>query len=150
MKRLAKIYDKKIGTVQVSLNEDLENEYLLKQGFEPMDIDERPFNGIYYLQGMRPADSVPTKDEISKLREYAYEVEVDGKYTAQIQRLRDEIQCLQEKIEELKQEEQTPEIIEEILQLTTEISDITTTISRLIIERREVVNDIKERYPYPD
>ena len=121
MKRLAKIYDEKIGTVQVSLNDDLENEYLLKQAFEPMDIDERPFNGIYYLQGMRPADPLPTHDEISKLRERAYTLEVD------------QITC---HINRLKDEEQTPEIIAEI--------------EALMQERAEKVQDIKERYPYPD
>lgn len=120
MKRLAKIYDEEIGTVQVSLNDDLENEYLLKQGFEPMDIDERPFKGSYYLQGMRPADPIPTHDEISELRERAYEREVDGKYTAQIQRLRDE--------------EQTEEIV--------------AKINELIIERKRKVEEIKQRYPY--
>lgn len=68
-----------------------------------------------------PEPIPPTHEDIEKLREHAYEVEVDG-ITAHIQRLRDK--------------EQTPEIEAEIL--------------KLIIERDKKVEEIKNRYPYPE
>lgn len=83
-----------------------ENHYMI-------DEDE-----LYYFTTPR---SPITHEDVEKLREAAYEAEVDC-ITAHIQRLRDE--------------EQTPEIEAEI--------------AELVAERAEKVAEIKERYPYPD
>lgn len=63
----------------------------------------------------------PTKEEISILREQAYIQNVD-KITCHINRLKDE--------------EQTPEVIAEI--------------ASLVEERKAKVEEIKQRYPYPE
>ena len=65
--------------------------------------------------------SVPTKEEQSKKREAAYIAETDP---------------IQTHIDRLKDGEQTPEII--------------AKIEELRIERDEKIEQIKERYPYPE
>lgn len=78
--------------------------------------------GQYNGEYLLKADiPAPTREEQSKKREQAYEDEVDG-ITAHIQRLRDK--------------EQTPEIV--------------SKIAELIAERDAKVEEIIQRYPYPE
>ena len=74
-----------------------------------------------YLESVKNEHPTPTKEEQSEKRALAYKQEVDP-ITCHIQRLQDE--------------EQTPEIEQEIADLKQ--------------ERSEKVEEIKERYPYPE
>jgi len=82
------------------------------------DDVEIAYTGDKYIKGYAPT---PDHEYQSKMREKAYEAEVDP-ITAHISRLRDK--------------EQTEEVIAEI--------------ERLMAERDEKVSEIKARYPYPD
>lgn len=73
------------------------------------------------LESVKNEHPAPTYDEVSQMRADAYRIEVDP-ITCHIQRLEDE--------------EQTPEIEQEIAELKQERSD--------------KVEEIKERYPYPE
>jgi len=74
-----------------------------------------------YLESVENQPFVPTKGDIEKMREQAYTKEVDP-ITCHINRLKDE--------------EQTEEIIAEI----EELKEL----------RNHYVQEIKERFPYPD
>ena len=89
-------------------------------GMRQMEVDQA-WNGNWYLRGHVPPQPAPTHDEQSEKRAAAYQAEVDP-ITCHIQRLEDE--------------EQTPEIEQEIADLKQ--------------ERSEKVEEIKERYPYPE
>ena len=78
-------------------------------------------DGKRYLESECPEPPPPTQEEQSEKRAEAYRQEVDP-ITCHIQRLSDE--------------EQTPEIEHEIADLKQ--------------ERSEKVEEIKERYPYPE
>lgn len=69
MKRLAKIIDEELGTVEVALEADLDNEYLLGLGYTPMDIDENPLRGQYYLDGRRPEEVKTIQEQITELED---------------------------------------------------------------------------------
>ena len=89
-------------------------------GMTEMDV-EQAYNGNWYVSGYAPEKPAPTKEEQQQARASAYAQEVDP-ITCHIQRLEDE--------------EQTQEIEQEIADLKT--------------ERAEKVEEIKERYPYPE
>ena len=89
-------------------------------GMTEMEVEEA-YNGLWYVKGYAPEKPIPTGEEIRQLRANAYALEVDN-ITAHISRLRDE--------------EQTEEVIAEI--------------SALIEERALKVEEIKQRYPYPE
>ena len=89
-------------------------------GMIEMEVEEA-YNGSWYVKGYAPEKPIPTEEEIRQLRANAYALEVDN-ITAHISRLRDE--------------EQTEEVIAEI--------------SALIEERALKVEEIKQRYPYPE
>lgn len=114
----AKIINEETKQCEVGLGTNAE--FYKSIGMVEMEV-EQAYNGSWYVSGYAPEKPAPTEEEIRKLRECAYEKEVDP-ITAHISRLRDE--------------EQTEEIIEEIEALKT--------------ERSEKVKDIKERYPYPE
>jgi len=95
-------------------------DYYKSCGMEEMEI-EQAYSGQWYVQGYAPEQPAPTHDEQSKMRAAAYQSEVDP-ITCHIQRLSDE--------------EQTPEVEQEIADLKQ--------------ERSEKVEEIKERYPYPE
>ena len=88
-------------------------------GMSEMEV-EQAYDGQWYLAGYAPAKPEPTKEEQQKARQEAYKAEVDP-ITCHIQRLSDE--------------EQTPEVIAEI--------------ATLVEERKDKVEEIKQRYPYP-
>ena len=81
---------------------------------------EEAWNGDWYVKGYAP-EQVVTKEEQRENRANAYKEEVDP-ITSHIQRLRDE--------------EQTEEVIAEI--------------ESLVDERTAKVEEIKQRYPYPE
>ena len=97
-----------------------EPEKLKKYGFEEMDV-EQAYNGNWYVSGYAPEKPAPTHEEQRENRANAYQIEVDP-ITSHISRLKDE--------------EQTPEIEQEIEDLKQ--------------ERSEKIEEIKERYPYPE
>lgn len=67
MKKLAKIFDEETGAVEVALEADLDNEWLLAHGFTVMDIDENPLCGQYYLEGRRPEEVKTIQEQIAEL-----------------------------------------------------------------------------------
>lgn len=89
-------------------------------GMTEMDV-EQAYNGAWYVAGYAPEEPEPTHEDQRLKRAEAYRIEKDP-ITCQIQSLRDE--------------EQTPEIVAEI--------------EALIVERKEVVENIHNRYPYPE
>lgn len=89
-------------------------------GMTEMDV-EQAWNWNWYVAGYVPEKTAPTKEEISALRDREYTLYVD-KITCHINRLKDE--------------EQTPEIIAEIEALKQ--------------ERTAKVEEIKQKYPYPE
>ena len=89
-------------------------------GLPDYDV-EQCWDGKLYLKGYAPEKPAPTYEEQKEARAIAYQQEVDP-ITCHIQRLEDE--------------EQTPEIEQEIADLKQ--------------ERSEKVEEIKERYPYPE
>ena len=88
-------------------------------GMTEMEV-EQAYDGSWYVQGYAPEKPEPTKEEQQQARQQAYQAEVDP-ITCHIQRLGDE--------------EQTPEVIAEI--------------ASLVEERKQKVEEIKARYPYP-
>lgn len=92
----------------------------IPDGFTEMDV-EQAWNWNWYVAGYVPEKTAPTKEEISALRDREYTLYVD-KITCHINRLKDE--------------EQTPEIIAEIEALKQ--------------ERTAKVEEIKQKYPYPE
>ena len=121
MERYAKIINEETKEVKVGVGCD--DEYYKEIGMTIMDV-EQAYTGDWYVKGYAPEKPVPpppTKEEIKQLREYAYCEDVDP-ITCHINRLRDE--------------EQTPEIEQEIADLQA--------------ERTAKVEEIKERYPYPE
>ena len=95
-------------------------EFYKSIGMTEMDVEEA-YNGSWYVAGYAPEEPAPTEEEQRQKREVAYTQEVDP-ITCHISRLSDE--------------EQTPEIEQEIAELKQERSD--------------KVEEIKERYPYPE
>lgn len=89
-------------------------------GWKQNDI-EFAYDGKFYLTGYVPEKPEPTKEEQEQRRFEAYVRE------------KDPITC---QIQSLKDEEQTEEVIAEIEELKQ--------------KRNEVVEDIKNRYPYPE
>lgn len=89
-------------------------------GMTEMDVEEA-YDGSWYLVGYAPEKLVPTKEEISVLREQLYIKEADP-ITCHINRLKDE--------------EQTEEILAEI--------------ETLKVERAAIIAKIKEENPYPE
>ena len=89
-------------------------------GMTEMEV-EQAYDGFWYVAGYAPEKPAPTKEEISALRDREYTLYVD-KITCHINRLKDE--------------EQTPEIIAEIEALKQ--------------ERTAKVEEIKQKYPYPE
>ena len=89
-------------------------------GMTLMDV-EKTSSGDWYVSGYAPEGQAPTKEKQSHKRELDYAQEVDP-ITCHINRLKDE--------------EQTPEIIAEIEELKQ--------------QRDKLVEDIKQRYPYPE
>ena len=87
--------------------------------YQEMDV-ECGYNNIWYVEGYAPQKPAPTKEEQEQTRATEYTLYVD-RITAHIQRLRDE--------------NQTQEIIDKI--------------NALIDERKEKVEEIKAKYPYP-
>lgn len=69
MKKLAKIFDEEKGLVEVALEADLDNEWLLAHGFTPMDVDENPLKGQYYLEGRRPEEVKTIQEQITELED---------------------------------------------------------------------------------
>lgn len=92
--------------------------YYKSIGMAEMDV-EQAWNGQWYITGYTPLKPEPTDEEQKQKRAAAYQVEVDP-ITSHIQRLRDL--------------EQTEDIIQKI--------------NELIIERKQKVLDIQEKYPY--
>lgn len=88
-------------------------------GLPDYDI-EQAYNGKLYIKGYAPEKPSPTKEEQEQARAAEYNSYIDP-ITSHIQRLRDE--------------EQTQEIIDKI--------------KVLIDERKEKVEEIKSKYPYP-
>ena len=88
-------------------------------GMTEMEV-EQAYDGQWYVLGFAPEKPEPTKEEQQQARQQAYQAEVDP-ITCHIQRLGDE--------------EQTPEVIAEI--------------ASLVEERKQKVEEIKARYPYP-
>lgn len=97
-----------------------DEDYYKSIGMAEMDV-EQAYNGQWYIKGYAPEKSAPTYEEQKEARAIAYRLEKDP-ITCQIQSLRDE--------------EQTEEVVAEIEELK--------------IKRIEVVQEIKERYPYPE
>lgn len=121
MKKYAKVIDENTKEVQVGVG--CPDEYYIKIGMTLMDV-EQAYNGNWYVLGytpIKPKPLPPTKEEQEQNRAFAYQQEVDT-ITSHIQRLRDE--------------EQTPEIEAEI--------------QALIEERALKVEEIKQRYSYPE
>lgn len=93
--------------------------YYKSIGMVKMDV-EQAYTGTWYVKGYAPKKPAPTKEDQEQARAAEYNLYVDP-ITAHIQRLRDE--------------EQTQEIIDKI--------------NALIDERKEKVEEIKAKYPYP-
>ena len=92
--------------------------YYSSIGMTEMKV-EQAYNGQWYVKGYAPLKPEPTDEEQRQAREIAYTTEVDP-ITSHIQRLRDE--------------EQTEEIMQKI--------------NELIIQRKQKVLEIQEKYPY--
>lgn len=107
-------------TKECAVGEGTDTEYYQSIGMTEMDVEQDCFGG-WFLKGYVPEPPVPTKEEQSQKREEAYTKEVDP-ITCHINRLKDK--------------EQTPEVIAEIEELKQ--------------ERDENVDEIKQRYPYPE
>ena len=107
-------------TKECSVGTGTNTENYKSMGMTKMDV-EQAYNGLWYVKGYAPEKPEPTKEEQSRKREEAYTLEVDP-ITCHINRLKDQ--------------EQTPEIIAEIEALKQ--------------ERDEKVEEIKQRYPYPE
>lgn len=93
--------------------------YYKSIGMVKMDV-EQAYTGTWYVKGYAPKKPAPTREDQEQARAAEYNLYVDP-ITAHIQRLRDE--------------EQTQEIIDKI--------------NALIDERKEKVEEIKAKYPYP-
>lgn len=76
------------------------NNAMIEEKHEEQETERGKYDVRYYEIVERPKPLPPTHDEISQLREQAYEDEVDG-ITAHIQRLRDIDPAPQEEIDEL-------------------------------------------------
>lgn len=107
-------------TKQCTVGLGTDTKYYQSIGMTEMDV-EQAYNGDWYLVGYAPEEPAPTEEEQSQKREEAYTMEVDP-ITCHINRLKDE--------------EQTPEVIAEIEELKQ--------------ERSLKVEEIKQRYPYPE
>ena len=121
MEKYAKIINKQTKEVQIGVG--VNDEYYKEIGMTLMDV-EQAYNGNWYVNGYtpdKPEPTPPTKEEQREKREQAYISEVD-KITCHINRLKDE--------------EQTEEVIAEIEQLKQ--------------ERSAKIEEIKQRYPYPE
>lgn len=95
-------------------------EWAVSKGYTEMEV-EQAYNGSWYVEGYAPEEPAPTEEEQRQKREVAYTQEVDP-ITCHISRLADE--------------EQTPEIEQEIAKLKQ--------------ERADKVEEIKQRFPYPE
>lgn len=118
MKKYAQIINEETKQCNVGLGTD--TEFYASLGMVEMDVEEA-YNGSWYLAGYAPEKPVPTKEEISVLREQLYIKNADP-ITCHINRLKDE--------------EQTEEILAEI--------------EALKAERAIIVAKIKEENPYPE
>lgn len=107
-------------TKQVAVCDESQIEHFKDCGYTEQEV-EQSYEGLWYIAGYAPKKPAPTYEEQKEARAIAYRLEKDP-ITCQIQSLRDE--------------EQTEEIIAEIEELK--------------IKRVEVVQEIKERYPYPE
>ena len=107
-------------TKQCEVGLGTDADYYESIGMTEMDV-EMAYTGDWYIVGYAPEEPAPTKEEQSQKREEAYTMEVDP-ITCHINRLKDE--------------EQTPEVIAEIEELKQ--------------ERSRKVEEIKQRYPYPE
>ena len=99
----------------------IENQIEARSKGYPLVECEAAYDGSIWEKGYAPEEPAPTEEEQRQKREVAYTQEVDP-ITCHISRLSDE--------------EQTPEIEQEIAELKQERSD--------------KVEEIKERYPYPE
>ncbi len=107
-------------TKEVSIGTGTNSSFYQSIGMIEMEV-ELGYDERWYVQGYAPEKPEPTKEEQQQARQEAYKNEVDP-ITCHIQRLGDE--------------EQTTEIIAEI--------------NLLIEERKQKVEEIKARYPYPE
>lgn len=69
MKKLAKIVDEKLHTVNVALGDNIE--FYKSIGFINLDV-EQGYNGNWYIQGYAPAKPEPTLEEILIQKEQEY------------------------------------------------------------------------------
>lgn len=69
MKKLAKIVDEKLHTVNVALGNNIE--FYKSIGFINLDV-EQGYNGNWYIQGYAPAKPEPTLEEILIQKEQEY------------------------------------------------------------------------------
>lgn len=69
MKKLAKIVDEKLHTVNVALGDN--TEFYKSIGFINLDV-EQGYNGNWYIQGYAPAKPEPTLEEILIQKEQEY------------------------------------------------------------------------------
>lgn len=69
MKKLAKIVDEKLHTVNVALGDNIE--FYKSIGFINLDV-EQGYNGNWYIQGYAPTKPEPTLEEILIQKEQEY------------------------------------------------------------------------------
>lgn len=69
MKKLAKIVDEKLHTVNVALGDNIE--FYKSIGFINLDV-EQGYNGNWYIQGYAPIKPEPTLEEILIQKEQEY------------------------------------------------------------------------------
>jgi hypothetical protein len=74
MLKYAKIVNEE--TKEVVVVESATQDFLVANNFSEMDV-EQAWDSAWYLQGYAPEKPLPTKEEISALREQAYIKEVD-------------------------------------------------------------------------
>lgn len=107
-------------TKQVSVGLGTNTKFYQSIGMTEMNV-EQDYRGNWYVEGYAPIAPTPTHEDQRLKRAAAYQVEVDP-ITCHILRLQDDVI--------------TPEVEQEITDLK--------------IERAEVVEQIKARYPYPE
>lgn len=74
MKKYAKIINE--DTKQVSVGLGTNTDFYKSIGMVEMDV-EQAYDGNWYVAGYCPKKPAPTKEEIKKLREQAYVLEID-------------------------------------------------------------------------
>lgn len=103
-----------------TVSEEVANRFGFDIKYNDDDV-EKAWDGTLWEKGYAPEKPAPTKEEIKQIRRQLYITQ------------KDPITC---QIQSLKDEEQTPEIIAEIEALKQ--------------ERTAKVEEIKQKYPYPE